>query len=128
NRALIRDYDRELQSLLTREAGEVRDLQEGQVATPGMSPQRVRNAHARLADIRSRITAFEERRATVAQRLATVETELADAHERVTVSNAGIARREAIVTQSRSELARLREKGLKRPPHRVRPEEHAERI
>jgi N12 class adenine-specific DNA methylase/predicted kinase len=128
NRALMQDYDRELQSLVTREAAEVRELQEGQVATPGMSPQRVRNAHARLADIRSRIAAFEERRAAVEQRFQTVGSELAETRGRIDYLTQGIARREAIEAQSRRELARLKDKGMKRPPHRVRPEEHAERI
>jgi N12 class adenine-specific DNA methylase/predicted kinase len=128
NQALLDDYDRELRSLTTREANEVRDLQEGQVATPGMTPQRVRNAHARLADIRARIIAFEERRATVNERHATVAQEVTELGERVNILNQGIAKREDIGQQARRELARLKEKGMKRPPHRVRPEEHAERI
>jgi N12 class adenine-specific DNA methylase/adenylate kinase family enzyme len=126
--ALIREYDNVLQRLTTSEANIVRELQEGQVATPGLSAAQVRNARSRLAQTRKQIAAYEDRRATLVARAQEVATEQAQVEARIEALTAGIAKREAIIANSRTERDQLRAGGLQRAPHRIGRAEHEERI
>lgn len=128
NDAVIRDYDRIIQGLITQEANEVRDLQEGQVATPGMTKQQERNARIRLADIREKINAYEERRKDLVVRRNRIGNDRALLEARTAQYESEIAKREAIIERGRARLKDMRENGIQRDPHRVKQSEHEARI
>ena len=128
NTAIMREYDREIQSLITREANEVRNLQEGLVATPGMTPQQERNARIRLADIRQKLIAYEERRQDFVVRRNTISGESQLYQARADQLTSAINKREAVIDRSRAQLKDMRENGIQRDPHRVNQKEHEQRI
>ena len=128
NDAVMREYDRALQGLTTEEARLVRELQEGQVATPGMTPQQERNVRMRLADTRQKINTYESRRTEFAARRNAVNTDRQSLDVHIGRFESAIAKREAIIDRSRQHLDHLRSGGLQRAPHRIGMMEHQARL
>jgi len=128
NEAVARELDRQLQKLITQEAGLVLALQEGQVATPGMQDGQVVRVHAQLADVRRQLNALEARRGDVLTRALGVEGDAATLSDQVDRLNEAILKRESAIEQASERRDELHNNGLQRAPHRVSQAEHEARI
>ncbi len=128
NAAVMKEYDRVMQELVTREGNIVRELQEGQVATPGMTPQQERNARLRLADVRQKLRSYDERQKDFVVRRNNLNADRMLLQSRVDQLNGAIAKRGAVVDRSREHLNKLRDGGIQRDPHRIGQAEHEARI